>query len=126
MGAHGRQGESWVPKARTTGMRREVKKALGKTTGTRKERKERGEKLSSPSRRQTEDKEHTVPRKHPERTATCESEVERRVRKQMGLESCPQSHQKKNTEQWRERNGRQGDSFDRKHPERRIAMEIEK
>ena len=24
------------------------------------------------------------------------------------------------------RNGRQGDSFDRKHPERRIAMEIEK
>ena len=45
------------------------------------------------ARRQTEDKEHTVPRKHPERTATCESEVERRVRKQMGLESCPQSHQ---------------------------------
>ena len=30
MGTHGRQGESWVPKARTTGMRREVKKALGK------------------------------------------------------------------------------------------------
>ena len=49
MGTHGRQGESWVPKARTTGMGREVKKALGKTTGTRKERKERGEKLSSPS-----------------------------------------------------------------------------
>jgi hypothetical protein len=24
------------------------------------------------------------------------------------------------------RNGRQGDSFDRKHPERRIAMKIEK
>jgi len=24
------------------------------------------------------------------------------------------------------RNGRQGDSFDRKHPERRIAVEIEK
>ena len=47
MGTHGKQGESWVPKARTTGMRREVKKALGKTTGTRKERKERGEKLSS-------------------------------------------------------------------------------
>ena len=45
------------------------------------------------ARRQTEDKEHTVPRKHPERTAICESEVERRVRKQMGLESCPQSHQ---------------------------------
>ena len=45
------------------------------------------------ARRQTEDKEQTVPRKHPERTATCESEVERRVRKQMGLESCPQSHQ---------------------------------
>ena len=43
MGTHGRQGESWVPKARTTGMRREVKKALGMTTGTRKERKERGE-----------------------------------------------------------------------------------
>ena len=39
MGTHGRQAESWVPKARTTGMRREVKKALGKTTGTRKERK---------------------------------------------------------------------------------------
>ena len=39
MGTHGRQGESWVPKARTTGMRREVKKALGKTTGTRNERK---------------------------------------------------------------------------------------
>ena len=49
MGTHGRQGESWVPKARTTGMGREVKKALGKTTGTRKERKERGEKRSSPS-----------------------------------------------------------------------------
>ena len=30
MGTHGRQGESCVPKARTTGMRREVKKALGK------------------------------------------------------------------------------------------------
>ena len=46
----------------------------------------------------------------------------------MGLEFCPQSHQ--NEEHWameREvRNGRQGDSFDRKHPERRIAMEIEK
>ena len=52
MGAHGRQGESWVPKARTTGMGREVKKALGKTTGTRKERKERGEKLSPPSQMQ--------------------------------------------------------------------------
>ena len=51
MGTHGRQGESWVPKARTSGMRREVKKALGKTmpTGARKEGKERGEKLSSPS-----------------------------------------------------------------------------
>ena len=53
MGTHGRQGESWVPTARTTGMRREVKKALGKTTGTRKERKERGEKLSSPSQMET-------------------------------------------------------------------------
>ena len=30
MGTHGRQGESWVPKARTTGMRREVKKSAGK------------------------------------------------------------------------------------------------
>ena len=30
-------------------MRREAKKALGKTRGTSKERKERGEKLSSPS-----------------------------------------------------------------------------
>ena len=55
--------------------------------------------------RQTEDKEHTVPRKHPERTATCESEVERRVRKQMGLESCPKATRTKNTEQWREKWG---------------------
>ena len=45
------------------------------------------------ARRQTEDKEHTVPMKHPERTATYASEVERRVRKQMGLESYPESHQ---------------------------------
>ena len=70
---------------RRTARERERKRERSKGTSWREQ--------GGQARRQTEDKEHTVPRKHPERTATCESEVERRVRKQMGLESCPQSHQ---------------------------------
>ena len=68
-------------------------KHLERRTARERERKRERERSKGTSwreqggqaRRQTEDKEHTVPRKHPERTATCESEVERRVRKQMGL-----------------------------------------
>ena len=48
---HGRQGESWVPKAprENNSNKERSEEALGKTRGTSKERKERGETLSSPS-----------------------------------------------------------------------------
>ena len=60
-------------------------KHLERKTATEREREVERERSKGTSwreqwaiaRRQTEDKEHTVPRKHPERTATCESEVER-------------------------------------------------
>ena len=57
------------------------------------------------ARRQTGDKEHTVPLKHSEQKATVEREVRRRGWKPMGHKESPvpKATRTKNTKQWREK-----------------------